>query len=311
MKQLRSERGQAAVLSVVFLVALLGMAALVLDVGSWFREQRDTQAAADAAVLAAAQALPDSPAEANALAASYVTKNDGGATTTEISSDAIANDTVTVDVERSAPGIFSKLFGIDSVQVDARASARVGGIDAARWVAPIVVDEQHPDLNCAVANGRPVPCFGKPTQIELIDLHSPGSGNAAGSFGLINLDLDDSGTAGASTLGEWIVRGFDEYMPLGLYRSTPSSEFNSSHVQNALTVKTGDELLFPIYRTILGSGQNAKYDVIGWVGFTVTGKQIGGKGKIFGTFTKVIWEGIQSNSGAGLNYGVRTIQLVE
>jgi hypothetical protein len=25
----------------------------------------------------------------------------------------------------------------------------------------------------------------------------------------------------------------------------------------------------------------------------------------------VIWEGIQSNSGAGLNYGVRTIQLVE
>jgi len=184
MKQLRSERGQAAVLSVVFLVALLGMAALVLDVGSWFREQRDTQAAADAAVLAAAQALPDSPGEANALAASYVTKNDGGATTTEISSAAMANDTVTVEVERSAPGIFSKLFGIDSVQVEARASARVGGMDAARWVAPIVVNEQHPDLNCSVANGKPVPCFGKPTQIDLIDLHNPGSGDAAGAFGL-------------------------------------------------------------------------------------------------------------------------------
>ena len=311
MKRISNDSGQAAVLTVVFVVALLGMGSLVIDAGSWFREQRGTQSAADAAALAAAQALPDDPGQAGALAAAYVAKNDGGAATTSFGSASLANDTVSVEVERPAPGIFAKLFGIDSVQVDARASARVGGIDSARWVAPIVVDEAHPDLNCDRVNGRPVPCFGKATQIELIDLHSPGSGNAAGSFGLINLDQGDSGTAGAETLGTWILRGYDEYMPLGLYRSTPSSEFNSSHVQNALSFKTGDELLFPIYRSIVGSGQNAKYDVVGWVGFTVTGKQIGGKGRIFGTFTQVIWEGIQSNSGANLNYGVRTVELVE
>jgi hypothetical protein len=311
MKRIRNEGGQAAVLTVIFVVALLGMASLVIDAGSWFREQRDTQTAADAAALAAAQALPEDPGQAGALAAAYVTKNDGGTTTTTFASGAIANDTVTVEVERSAPGIFAKLFGIDSVQVDARASARAGGIDAARWVAPIVVNEKHPMLNCGSAAGRPVPCFGQATEIGLIDLHNPGGGDAAGSFGLINLNRADTGTAGASTLGQWIVRGYDDYMPLGLYNSTPSSEFNSLHIQEALTIKTGDELLFPIYRTILGSGQGAKYDVIGWVGFTVTGKQIGGKGKVFGFFTKVIWEGIQSKSGANLNYGVRTIELVE
>ena len=312
MKQLRSERGQAAVLSVVFLVALLGMAALVLDVGSWFREQRDTQAAADAAVLAAAQALPDSPGEANALAASYVTKNDGGATTTEISSDAIANDTVTVEVERSAPGIFSKLFGIDSVQVDARASARVGGIDAARWVAPITVNIKHPKLNCGSSGGKPVPCFGDLTEIELAHLHQPGSGDAAGAFGLINLDRDDSGSVGGSTLGDWITSGFDEYMELGTYTSVPSAKFNDSHVKNGLDVRLGDVLLFPIYKTITGSGSNAEYDIVGWVGFEVASFQANGNtGKVQGAFTKVIWEGIQSDAGAGLNYGVRTIQLVE
>ena len=42
MKRIRSDRGQATVLTVIFMVALLGAVAMVLDVGSWFREQRDT-----------------------------------------------------------------------------------------------------------------------------------------------------------------------------------------------------------------------------------------------------------------------------
>ena len=52
MKRIRSDRGQATVLTVIFMVALLGAVAMVLDVGSWFREQRDTQSDADAAALA-------------------------------------------------------------------------------------------------------------------------------------------------------------------------------------------------------------------------------------------------------------------
>ena len=79
MNRLRSERGQAAVLSVVFLAALLGAVAMVLDVGSWFREQRATQSAADAAALAGAQALPESTGTSSALATQYLAKNGGGA----------------------------------------------------------------------------------------------------------------------------------------------------------------------------------------------------------------------------------------
>ena len=57
--RIRSTQGQATVLTVVFLVVLLGMAALVLDVGSWYRAKRAAQSTADAAALAGAQALPD------------------------------------------------------------------------------------------------------------------------------------------------------------------------------------------------------------------------------------------------------------
>jgi secretion/DNA translocation related TadE-like protein len=312
MNSLRSSRGQATVLTVIFLTALLGMVALVLDVGSWFREQRDAQGAADAAALAAAQALPDEPGTASARAAAYVTKNRGGATEVTFSSKFAANDTITVRVERSAPGVFSKLFGIDSVEVGAKATARAPGLEQARWVAPIVVNIKHPKLNCGSMGGKPVPCFGEETELDLAHLHKPGSGDAAGAFGLINLDRDDTGSVGGSTLGEWIERGFDQYMDLGKYTSVPSAMFNDSHVKNALDIRTGDVLLFPIYEKITGSGSNAEYVIVGWVGFQVTRFHASGStGKVYGSFTKVIWEGIQSNSGAGLNYGVRAIALVE
>ncbi|HEX6131425.1 MAG TPA: pilus assembly protein TadG-related protein, partial [Actinomycetota bacterium] len=72
MNSVRSQRGQAMVLSVAFLAVLLGMGALVLDVGSWYRADRAAQTTADAAALAGAQKLPDDPGLATNLALEYV-----------------------------------------------------------------------------------------------------------------------------------------------------------------------------------------------------------------------------------------------
>jgi len=312
MKLFRSDRGQAMVLTLLTLTALLGIAALVLDVGSWFQAQRATQAAADAAALAGAQAVPDEPGTATSLAGLYVTKNGGGAHTVTFSSKNVANDTVRVEVDREAPGFFAKVFGIKTVQVGASATAHVSGVEKAKWVAPITVNIKHPALNCGSTNGRPDPCFGQPTELDLLNLHQSGGSDAAGAFGLINLDNSDSGSVGADLLAEWVERGFDEYMKLGIYTSVPSAKFNDSKFKDALDFRVGDVLLFPIYKTILGSGSNAEFDVVGWVGFKVSSFHArGSTGKVRGAFTEVIWEGVQSQSGAGLNYGVRAIQLIE
>ena len=312
MSNLRSDRGQATVLTVIFLVALLGATALVLDVGSWFRAQRSTQSTADAAALAAAQALPDSTSDAGLLADEYLAKNGGGAAGVTFTSGPVPNDTVTVEVEREAPGVFAKLFGIDSVTVGAKATARAGGMDAARWVAPIVVNLKHPKLQCGGSFNKPKPCFGQATMIELEHLHQPGSSDAAGAFGLINLEQDDSGSVGGSTLGDWIMGGFDAYLEPGKFTSVPSAKFNDSHVKSALTARLHDDLLFPIYKTITGTGSTAVYDVVGWVGFNVSSFNASGStGEIYGSFTKVIWEGIQSKSGNNLNFGTSTVELVD
>ncbi len=297
MNDVRSERGQAAVLTVVFITALLGMTALVLDAGSWFQAQRATQATADAAALAAAQALPSSPGDAGVLAASYVSKNGGGNSTVTFSSKLLPNDTVSVHVSTSAPGFFAKLFGVDSVSVGADAVARTGGIAKARYAAPVAVDETHPLLNC-----KPQPCFNQPTQLEIEKV-------GPGAFRWINIDGSKGGT-GTQDLAGWIVNGFDGYMPLAWYGSDPGAK-GSSNLQAAMETRIGDELLFPIYRATRGGGSNFEYEVVGWVGFHLTSfEQKGNNGIVKGEFVRVIWEGIQSETGSDTDFGVRAVELV-
>jgi hypothetical protein len=298
MNRLRSDAGQAAVLTVVFMMALLGAVALVLDVGSWFRAQRATQSAADAAALAAAQELPESTGTAGGLVTQYLTSNGGGVGEFNFSSSKLANDTVNVKVTRQAPGVFSKLFGIDSVSVHANASARSGSMDRAQYAAPIAVDRRHPLLNC-----KPLPCFKQATTLDL-------AATGPGAFRLLNLDRSKGGTGGQID-AEWILKGFAGYMGLGWYGSDPGAAFNDIKFDEALNIRIGDELLFPVYDKVKGGGSNFEYEVIGWVGFVVTDFDPKGSRTIVdGYFVRVIWSGIQSGSGAETAFGARTVELV-
>jgi hypothetical protein len=311
MTRHKRDCGQATVLTVLFLTVLVAMAAAVLDVGSWYRADRALQATADAAALAGAQALPEDPTTARALALEYAGKNGGGISAGDVSitGTVVANDTITVEGDRPAPGFFAKIFSIDSVTVRAGAKARAGGISAAKYVAPIVVNEKHPKLQC-----DPPPCSGPEhaTELDLIKLFGGGGGSdAAGAFGLIDLRENGGGNPGASEIAGWMENGADWYMPLGNYDSAPSANFNNGQFRAALDLRLNTEVLFPIYRKITGQGTNAEYEIIGWVGFVPTSfKATGSSGKVYGYFTKVIWEGLLATSG-GPSFGAKTVSLVE
>jgi hypothetical protein len=306
----KETRGQAAVLTILFLTVLLGASAMALDVGSWYQAKRALQAEADAAALAGAQALPESTDDAQALAIQYAGKNGGALSAAGItfSSKVTAHDTISVQMTAPAPGFFSKLFGISSVTVGANAAARSDLISQALHVAPITVNRQHPMLQCT-----PPPCEGA-TSVDLVDLKSPGGSNAAGSFGLIDLDPADNGSVGSQVLGDWITKGFDQYMDLGKYYAVPSTKYSSSAVQNAMDASVGKELLFPVYSTLTGTGSNAQFVIVGWVGFIPTSydlNQNGNSGHIYGSFTRMITQGIQASTGNTLpDFGARAVQLV-
>ena len=305
MNSLRRDEGQVTVLTAIFIVALLGMAGLVLDVGSWFRQQRFSQTTVDASALAGAQSLPSDATTARSLATSFAAKNGGvaGATIT-ISTKWAPDDQITVDQTAPANGFFSRLFGISTVSVHAHASAVSEVPTSAFGVAPIVVDLSHKMLS-----GPGCPCFNIPTTIPL------GKKGVPGAFGMVDLDTHN-GNTGSSVLADWIQHGYGDYLPLGNYDSDPGAKFDSSQIQAALQLRYGSDLLFPVFDSLGGNGANATYHVVGWASFHLTLSQAGGNsGTLSGYFDRVIWDGIVPKNGppnpAIPDLGVRSVALID
>jgi Putative Flp pilus-assembly TadE/G-like len=305
----RDERGQAIVLMTLSLVVIMGMAALVLDVGNWFHTKRRLQGTADAAALAGAQLLPNDSSGAQSQALAYADKNGGdvaGANIT-VTSTVLPNDTISVRARRTDPGIFSGILGIVSADIDARAKARVGPPTKARYVAPMVVDCEHPLIhNC---NGDSTPDFQVPTTMDYDPMGAPGA------YGMLNLGGDQN--PGSSEEADWILHGFDQYLGLGNYRSDPGAKFSSSNIQDALQQRMGTVLLFPVFKVLDGTGQNAVYEIIGWIGFHLNAYEVhGNNATLHGYFTEFIAQGILASSGGGdsgpsSSFGVKSIQLIE
>jgi Flp pilus assembly protein TadG len=305
MKLGKREEGQAIVLTVFALVAMLGMCALVLDVGSWFRTHRRLQGTADAAALAGAQDLPTDPAGAQSLALSYANQNGGNVLSADIvvSSTYNTNDTISVKAAKNESGNFSKVLGINSADLTTTAKARVDAPSQAKFVAPMTVDCSHPLIQDC--NGGHTPTFNVATDMDFQPLGAPGA------FGMLNLS---GGTnPGASEEANWILHGFDQYLGLGLYRSDPGAKFNSQNIQSALDARIGTVLLFPVYKSLTGTGQNAVYDIIGWIGFHLTSYNVhGNSATLHGYFTEFIAQGILPSGGSGSpkTLGVKSIQLI-
>jgi Flp pilus assembly protein TadG len=309
MSRTRNERGQVVVLTVIALTVLLGMSALVLDVGAWFHSKRQLQATADAAALAGAQMLPDTPGAAISTALDYANKNGGAVAGADvkITSTNGGNDTISVAAKKQEPGFFSKVFGLNVVDVGANAKALVGVPYQALYVAPMVVNCDHDYIKNCNNNGHK-PEFNKQTTLNYDPMGAPGA------FGMLNLGGDQN--PGSSEEANWIVHGFDQYLAVNQnYRSDPGAKFSSQQIESALDARLNTVLLFPVFQTLTGTGQNAQYYIIGWIGFYLQGYDVQGNGNtatLTGYFTGYIAQGILASSGGGgpPNYGVKSIQLI-
>ncbi len=122
-----AERGQSLVLITVFMMSLLGMAALAIDAGSWYQTKRSLQASADSAALAGASQLPVGWSTAQNAAQAEYARNGNGSDTVSYQNTAnlTAGDTVKVTASRVSPSFFAKLFGITNATITASASATI------------------------------------------------------------------------------------------------------------------------------------------------------------------------------------------
>ena len=117
----RKEDGAAMIIAALSLVAFLSVVSLVTDMGLKYHQKSRLQSAMDAAALAAVRYMPDE-ATARNVALEYVEKN--GFSTENVVIEFPTKEIVRVSDSRKSKTIFASLFKVDSVQINAKASAQ-------------------------------------------------------------------------------------------------------------------------------------------------------------------------------------------
>jgi Flp pilus assembly protein TadG len=199
------ERGIALVLYTIAMLPMLGMLALVTDMGIEFARKTQMQAAVDSAVLAAAPLLGTNNAasltEARTRAKALAAANGYPLADADIviSTTASANDTITITRSQTDNLIFARALGINQATAGVRAKAQVGVVSGGSGIVPFAIDEGplvYGETYClkADANG---PCSGIALQ---------------GNFHAVNIDLADNG---ATPYKDDIINGSDTLVKIG------------------------------------------------------------------------------------------------
>lgn len=140
---IHDQHGSIAVITAIGMAAMVGMAALVLDVGSLYLERARVTGAADAAALAGVQSLAGTPrpAEASLEAAAYGKNNGLDLSKTKITIDETNRQ---VKVESTKPVIFglARLLGFDKGEVHGPSEAQVGSLTGVRRAIPLGIEKQ-------------------------------------------------------------------------------------------------------------------------------------------------------------------------
>ena len=162
------------VLLALFMVSFMGMAALTIDVGSWYRAKGFVQADADAAALAGASAIPAGTAAARASATFAANKHSGETATVTTP----AADSVSVSVSYRAPGFFSNIMGTTFVTIRATATAQIQAAGSvSHHVAPYAVLRS---VYAAGAGTQLFTCTGTGTTSNCGTIDLPTSANTSG-----------------------------------------------------------------------------------------------------------------------------------
>jgi Flp pilus assembly protein TadG len=141
--RLHGDAGQILAMMAIGSVALIGMSAFVVDVGSGFRQQRKAQSAADGSALAAAQQLPTSTSAATAASKAVAAKNmSDGTVSLSFSSTYVANDTASTKADTTSPSFLAKLLGFSIFSESATARAVAGSYTGwSKGMSPWVTDQ--------------------------------------------------------------------------------------------------------------------------------------------------------------------------
>jgi Flp pilus assembly protein TadG len=268
----RDERGAVIIMMAAFTVVIVGIAALVVDVGAIHDEKRQLQNGADAAALGVAQLIGQTCATgspvclAGTLMTQAQTLADGNAKDTKSTVDSVtpdyANRKVTVRTStRDAAGntilpyqFGRALTGVNGKTVRASATASWAGLKRAA-VIPLTLSKC--EFTTATSNNT---VFGVQRTILFHTKAAPcgGGPDLPGGFGWLT-DNNDSNSDDCNVTPS-----------AGDFVNEDTGVVGTPHSCNLATLLEKDVLL-AVYDSLTGSGSNGRYHIYGFGEFHVTG----------------------------------------
>lgn len=319
LNTLKEEKGAVLVLVAAAVTAMMGFAALVVDVGNLYLNKTQLSNAADAAVLAAAQELPKNAANAQVIAKDYTARNGkaNDVTTTTISSD---SKTIEVNINRDVQLFFAPILGFDNSTVSASAAAQVSIAASVPWIVPFVLPKTQ--------------TFDYDHQFTM-RMYDPKKPHGEYEFDYMNVGIQNTNF---QDYIKYLKYGYQKTFKIGdnMQYLGPSSggkesveAFYDRTLRDSNTdyskAKIGDSrvMLIPLVDQMLprNTSEGTPMKIIGFVGFFLetvhkgTIQKDGNYGVTFyakGRFLKDLNVGTgDSTSNPIYDYGVRTIRLIQ
>jgi len=255
------ERGAAGVLVAVMMLVLIGAGAVAVDVGQIYSERAQLQNGADAGALAVAhscEAGSCAPSLAGPLANS---NSNDGASTASVDMTVEGQVTVTTTTKNGSSSFLTKMFAsalnTAPVSVGAKATAAWGYPGSGDSTLPITFAPCQFDINGTV---HTILTHGSETCVS----DSPSGQVIPGGFAWIN---PDSGLCKATILP-------DDPSTAGLVDPYAKTDTGLSMPNECKTVIAGllnSVVLFPVFSSAVGTGNNAKYYIKGYAAFLLLG----------------------------------------
>lgn len=252
IRRMRDESGAVTVVVAIVMTVVLGMAALVIDIGAAEARRAQLQDAADAAAVGIAQRCFDSSftslascdggvvGAATATAGGYALDNLNDRSAS-VSSVVFTNDTVHVTLSSDQPSFFARIFDITSTTIRTEATAK--------WSQPAY---PLPLAYHQCALPAPNSATRQFLRYDLLDLNLSSCGLVPGVLDLLGpgwvtqtdlISLDD----GLSLLGSDCSFDID----LVAYVSTTLTKVLPTQCSHLLPSLIGRQVLLPVYDRVL------------------------------------------------------------
>lgn len=303
----RGEAGQVLIVVAAGMVGLLGLLALVVDVGLLYAERAKTVNAAEAAATAGVQFLPGNPSTAQQTAVQYAGLN--GLAADQVTVTISQNNTqLEVAARKEVQLFFARVLGFDTAPVSGKAGVRISALRTLNGAAPLGVEQQNF-------------VYGGVYYLK----NSPGYGGSyQGNFGCLAL-----GGRGASTYRENLAEGYAGTLSLGDVVETEPGNMSGPTSQGLGERLSSDStgtyeshspdspriLKVPVVQWSGDSGRSTA-TVVGFAAFWL--ESVGGSGNqnyVTGRFLQLLTSAEAGQVGpgddSGYNYGLYSYRIYE